>query len=104
MVELIVSNVEDDGGVGKVVKSSAKKILILVSGWILILAGIAGLFLPFFQGVLFLFAGLYLLSRESETARSFLDRLKRRYPGLDRRLREVRDKVKNFGRRDRDGN
>lgn len=85
-------------------KSSVKKIGILVFGWILILAGIAGLFLPLFQGVLFIFAGLYLLSRESETARHFLERLKQRYPGLDRRLRRIGDRFRHPGRRDREKN
>lgn len=61
--------------------------------------GTVGLFLPFLQGVLLILAGLYLLSRESETARSWLDGLRRRYPGLDRRSREISRRARDFLRR-----
>ncbi len=49
-----------------------------VAGWGLILAGIAGLFLPFLQGILFLVMGLALLSRDSPWARRWLERIKER--------------------------
>lgn len=80
-------------------RSSVKRILILILGGALVLLGIVGLFLPFLQGVLLLLAGLYLLSRESETVRSGLDSLRRRYPGLDRRSREISRKAKGLLRR-----
>jgi uncharacterized membrane protein YbaN (DUF454 family) len=57
-----------------------RRIAILTLAWLFILLGILGLFLPFLQGVLFLFIGLLLLSRESETARRQLKRLRARYP------------------------
>ena len=82
-------------------QSSVKRVLTLVLGWALVLLGIAGLVLPFLQGVIFLFAGLYLLSRESKTARYWLDRLKSRYPGVDRRLREIRWRTRKYLRRNR---
>jgi uncharacterized protein len=56
-----------------------RRIAILTLAWLFILLGILGLFLPFLQGVLFLFIGLLLLSRESETARRQLERLRARY-------------------------
>lgn len=80
-------------------KRPVKRILTLVLGGTLVLVGIAGLFLPFLQGVIFLLAGLYVLSRESATAKAWLDRLKRRYPRLDRRLQEYSLRVRNFFRR-----
>ncbi len=64
----------------------AKRIAILALGWVLILFGIVGLFLPILQGFLFLLIGLALLSSESKTARRILERLRARYPGLSERL------------------
>ena len=60
----------------------AKRIAILALGWVFILFGIVGLFLPILQGFLFLLIGLALLSSESKTARRILERLRARYPGL----------------------
>ena len=57
-----------------------RRIAILILAWIFILLGIAGLFLPFLQGFLFLFIGVLLLSRESEIVRRQLERLRERYP------------------------
>jgi uncharacterized membrane protein YbaN (DUF454 family) len=67
-----------------------KKILTLVVGWTLIAVGVVGLFLPFLQGILFILLGLYLLSRESELARSWLERGRRRFPKVDARLKRWR--------------
>lgn len=46
----------------------------------MIALGIAGLVLPVLQGVLFLIAGLLLLSREYEWAQRLLAALSRRFP------------------------
>ena len=64
----------------------AKRIAILALGWVFILFGIVGLFLPILQGFLFLLIGLALLSSESRTARRILERLRARYPGLSERF------------------
>ena len=66
-----------------------RRIAILILAWLFILLGIAGLFLPFLQGILFLLVGVLLLSRESEWARRHLDRLRARYPMLDRYMGEA---------------
>jgi uncharacterized protein len=66
-----------------------RRIAILILAWLFILLGIAGLFLPFLQGILFLFVGVLLLSRESEWARRHLDRMRARYPKLDRYMGEA---------------
>ncbi|MFN3467638.1 MAG: PGPGW domain-containing protein, partial [Candidatus Brocadiales bacterium] len=63
-----------------VMNASVKRILVLVAGWIFILLGIAGLFLPFLQGILFLLVGLYLLSREYAWAGRLLHKIRERYP------------------------
>ena len=42
--------------------------------------GLAGLFLPILQGILFLAIGVVLLARESMWVKRVLVRLRRRYP------------------------
>ena len=44
------------------------------------MAGLAGLFLPFLQGILFLAIGIVLLARQSIWVKRKLVRLRRRYP------------------------
>jgi len=67
--------------------------VVLVIGWALIALGVVGLFLPVLQGVLFILLGLYVLSRESTTARQWLDRLRARHPAVDERLHRWRTRV-----------
>jgi len=71
-----------------VVRKHIRRITVLVIGWTLIGFGVVGLFLPILQGVLFILLGLYVLSRESETARGWLHRVRGRYPAMDARLIE----------------
>jgi uncharacterized membrane protein YbaN (DUF454 family) len=68
-------------------KKHVRRVAVLALGWILIAFGIVGLFLPFLQGVLFILLGLYVLSRESETARRWLHRVRESHPGLDEKLK-----------------
>ncbi len=58
----------------------------LVLGWALVALGVVGLFLPLLQGILLIAAGLLVLSRNSEHARRWIGRLRRRWPHLDRAL------------------
>lgn len=60
----------------------AKRILVLIVGWAFILLGVAGLFLPVLQGVLFLLIGLIVLSSEYVWAHRLLGRLRARFPKL----------------------
>ena len=69
-------------------KKHVRRVAVLVLGWILIVFGIVGLFLPVLQGVLFILLGLYVLSRESETARRWLHRIRESHPGLDAKLKQ----------------
>jgi hypothetical protein len=64
-----------------------KRVVVLVIGWMLVAFGVVGLFLPVLQGVLFILLGLYVLSRESETAHRWLQRGRKRYPNVDARLK-----------------
>jgi len=61
-----------------------KRVAVLILGWAFILLGIAGLFLPILQGVLFLFIGLIILSSEYVWAHHLLQRLRGRFPGMAR--------------------
>jgi uncharacterized protein YqgC (DUF456 family) len=51
----------------------------IVAGFVLLLGGIAGLFLPFLQGIAMIVAGLILLGREFHWARRLLEWAKRRW-------------------------
>jgi uncharacterized membrane protein YbaN (DUF454 family) len=64
------------------------RIVVLVIGWLLIAVGVVGLFLPILQGVLFIMLGLLVLSRESQTARRWLQRGRQRYPHVDAKLKK----------------
>ncbi|HSD34874.1 MAG TPA: PGPGW domain-containing protein [Alphaproteobacteria bacterium] len=66
-----------------------RRIAILIVGWLFILLGVVGLFLPFLQGILFLFIGVLLLSRESEIVRRQVDRLRARHPKIGRSMDEA---------------
>jgi|APTNR8051073442_1049403.scaffolds.fasta_scaffold01710_10 uncharacterized membrane protein YbaN (DUF454 family) len=61
-------------------RANLKHVLMLSLGWFFVLLGIAGLVLPFLQGILFLAIGFGILARHSEWARRLLERLRRRYP------------------------
>lgn len=68
------------------VKKKFKRWLVLITGWGFVALGVAGLFLPFLQGVLFLLVGITILSTEYVWAHKLLQKLRRRFPSLTRRL------------------
>ncbi|MCZ6609800.1 MAG: DUF454 family protein [Alphaproteobacteria bacterium] len=57
-----------------------KRKLLVVGGWVFLVLGILGLFLPILQGILFLLVGLILLAKAQPRFRLLKMRLKRRYP------------------------
>jgi len=61
-----------------------RDIVLTVLGYAFIAFGVMGLFLPFLQGILFVFIGLYLLSIGSPRAHNFLQMIyvafKARFP------------------------
>ena len=73
--------------------STTIKVLLLFSGWFLILLGILGLVLPFLQGVLFLALGAAILSLVSSTIYLGLRRAFARWPRGWRRLLLVRKRM-----------
>ncbi len=73
-----------------------KKLVLLIIGWIFLILGIFGLFLPFLQGILFILIGLTILSSQSKKIRDLLNRIERHYPHLHQRLEVWREKVRNW--------
>jgi len=69
------------------------RVAVLVVGWVLVVVGIAGLFLPIIQGGLSLVLGLALLSIASQAVHLWLRRLMGRWPGAWKRLERFRRKL-----------
>ncbi|MDJ0947406.1 MAG: hypothetical protein QNJ94_00645 [Alphaproteobacteria bacterium] len=65
---------------GRPNKNALRRAVFFWLGWIFVLLGIAGLFLPFLQGILFLVIGIFLVTRNSARARLLLFRVRERYP------------------------
>ncbi len=74
-------------------KLKTKRVLILLAGWGFILLGIAGLFLPVLQGILFLLVGLVILSSEYVWAHHLLAKVKEKFPRLGRTADEATAKA-----------
>lgn len=77
--------------------------VILTLGWIFILLGILGLFLPILQGILFLCIGVLLLSSESPRMRLLIMKLGQRYPKFRAALTAAKDKARSWRNRIRLG-
>jgi uncharacterized membrane protein YbaN (DUF454 family) len=63
----------------------------LIVGWVFVILGVVGLFLPILQGILFLLVGLGILSKYSQTAHRIAERLRARFPSLDARAQALAD-------------
>ena len=72
-------------------RTTLKHIAVKVAGWAFILLGIAGLFLPILQGILFLLIGLTLLSAEYVWAHRLLAHLHMRFPSLHLQIKKATD-------------
>lgn len=77
-------------------KSTAKRILTLMIGWAFILLGIAGLFLPILQGILFIIVGLIILSSEYVWAHHLLQKLRARFPKIAHMSDEAKIKAEEW--------
>ena len=58
-------------------------------GYGFLVLGVLGLFLPFLQGILFIVAGLLILSRYAPWAQRTLDWAKSRHPAVARAIEEA---------------
>jgi uncharacterized membrane protein YbaN (DUF454 family) len=77
----------------KSVNRAVKRVLILIVGWGFILLGIAGLFLPILQGVLFIIIGLLILSSEYVWAHRLLNKLRTRFPKIAKHADDARQRA-----------
>ncbi|MFH0807961.1 MAG: PGPGW domain-containing protein [Elusimicrobiota bacterium] len=81
-------------------KNKFKHIIILVLGWFFLVIGVAGLVLPFLQGILFIVIGLFLLSRESGYIKEKLHiinvKVQNRFPEIHAEFHKVRTKAEEF--------
>ena len=66
-----------------------KRVAMISVGWMFLVLGTAGLFLPVLPGVLFLLIGLSILSVEYEWARRWVSALRRRFPTANRKLQSM---------------
>ncbi len=80
-------------------KARMKRIGVIVVGWSFILLGIAGLFLPILQGVLFLLIGLLILSTEYVWAHHLVQKLRARFPKLAVHLDQAKVRAERWVRR-----
>jgi hypothetical protein len=83
----------------KALQKQLKRIVVLAVGWAFILLGIAGLFLPILQGVLFLLIGLLILSSEYVWAHNLLQKLRARFPKISEHLDHARTKAERWVKR-----
>ena len=65
----------------------------LALGWILVIFGAIGLFLPPFPALLVLAIGLVILGRRSPRVRLSIRRLGKRYPSLGKALLQARARL-----------
>jgi uncharacterized protein len=77
-----------------------KRFLLRLTGWSFIFLGIAGIFLPILQGILFLLVGMYILGRVSPRTRLWRMRARRkareRYPSWTGKFEEAEVKAKHW--------
>src|SRR5690242_7129593 len=73
-------------------RASRGRIAGIVTGWIFLVLGVVGLFLPFLQGILFLVIGLLILSAEYWWARRVILWLRTRFPVIDSAINHVHKK------------
>ena len=73
---------------------NVKRIVKITLGWIFIVLGVLGLFLPILQGILFLCIGLTLLAQEQVWAHKLVKRIRHRFPKTARKFDEGTEKSK----------
>lgn len=80
-------------------KARLKRIGVILVGWAFILLGIAGLFLPILQGVLFLLVGLLILSTEYVWAHHLLQKLRARFPKIAVLMDQAKERAERWIRK-----
>jgi uncharacterized membrane protein YbaN (DUF454 family) len=77
-----------------------KRIGLLIIGWLFIVLGVLGLFLPILQGVLFILIGRAILSSRSEIIKRFLKHLEERYPQHHEQVEKWKAKIRRWFKKD----
>ena len=80
--------------------NAIQKFGLLIMGWLFIVVGIIGLFLPILQGILFIMIGLAILSSRSEVIKRFLKHIEERYPRHHERIEIWKEKIRGWFRKD----
>jgi uncharacterized membrane protein YbaN (DUF454 family) len=65
-----------------------------IVGWPLLILGIAGLALPFLQGILFIVVALTLLAPDVPLFRRVIEALKKRFPAVFEKADEMKASLK----------
>lgn len=76
------------------------RVTLLVIGWLLVLVGISGLFLPFLQGILMIVLGLAIASLGSERIHRFLHERMHPWPRARSRMEAFRGRLHRWLSRD----
>ena len=77
------------------------RITFMILGWLMVLLGVVGIFLPVLQGFAFIFIGLVMLSIASERVHGWLERLLHRRPTIQQRYQRLRHRFHlKFGKKD----
>ena len=77
-------------------KKIAKRVLLDTIGWLFIVFGVVGIFLPFLQGILFIIIGVYFLSLHSKYAHGKLHALRFRFPKVFGPVDRMDAKIRSF--------
>ena len=77
-------------------KAQIKRAGLLVAGWLFIVLGVIGLFLPIMQGLLFILIGLLILSTEYVWAHKLLQKLRATFPRVSRMLDHAESRVRGW--------
>jgi uncharacterized protein len=77
-------------------RTRLKRVAIEIVGWMFIVLGIAGLFLPVLQGILFLLIGLFILSTQYAWAHRLLHRLRDRFPKISEQFDKAKAKAERW--------
>jgi len=73
-----------------------KKFGLLIIGWLFIVLGVIGLFLPFLQGFIFILIGLAILSSRSKLIKGFLKHLEEHYTHHHKHVDNWRKKIRGW--------
>jgi len=76
-----------------------KPILMQALGYLFLVLGVLGMFLPILQGFLFLFIGLLILARHAPWAERLLNNIRGRHPKFDQMIGHAETKSHEWGDR-----